>query len=163
MRRDEQGYLYFVGRRDEMIKTSGYRVSPRKWKRQPMPRAVGDAVATGVPHEKLGQVIVLIASPAAGAAIDDQALLACMKRLLPNYRSFSGALAGKPAAQSQWQIRSPPSRCRGEGSVCGECMTITQFWQHRLAVWSAQGDELLVGGNKLSEIAADRAHPFLCL
>ena len=25
---DEDGYLYFVGRRDEMIKTSGYRVSP---------------------------------------------------------------------------------------------------------------------------------------
>ncbi len=28
VRRDEDGYLYFIGRRDEMIKTSGYRVSP---------------------------------------------------------------------------------------------------------------------------------------
>jgi acyl-CoA ligase (AMP-forming) (exosortase A-associated) len=28
VRRDGEGYLYFVGRRDEMIKTSGYRVSP---------------------------------------------------------------------------------------------------------------------------------------
>ncbi|HNM56070.1 MAG TPA: acyl-CoA ligase (AMP-forming), exosortase A system-associated, partial [Thauera aminoaromatica] len=27
VRRDEDGYLYFIGRRDEMIKTSGYRVS----------------------------------------------------------------------------------------------------------------------------------------
>ena len=26
--RDEEGFLYFIGRRDEMIKTSGYRVSP---------------------------------------------------------------------------------------------------------------------------------------
>src|SRR5690606_28684103 len=26
--RDEEGFLYFVGRRDDMIKTSGYRVSP---------------------------------------------------------------------------------------------------------------------------------------
>ena len=25
---DEEGFLYFVGRKDEMIKTSGYRVSP---------------------------------------------------------------------------------------------------------------------------------------
>ena len=25
---DEEGFLYFVGRNDEMIKTSGYRVSP---------------------------------------------------------------------------------------------------------------------------------------
>ncbi len=28
VRRDAEGYLYFIGRRDEMIKTSGYRVSP---------------------------------------------------------------------------------------------------------------------------------------
>ncbi len=28
VRRDEEGYLYFIGRKDEMIKTSGYRVSP---------------------------------------------------------------------------------------------------------------------------------------
>src|SRR6185295_13615252 len=28
VRRDEEGFLYFVSRRDEMIKTSGYRVSP---------------------------------------------------------------------------------------------------------------------------------------
>ena len=27
-KRDEEGFLYFVGRKDEMIKTSGYRVSP---------------------------------------------------------------------------------------------------------------------------------------
>jgi acyl-CoA ligase (AMP-forming) (exosortase A-associated) len=29
VRTDEEGYIYFIGRRDEMIKTSGYRVSPR--------------------------------------------------------------------------------------------------------------------------------------
>ena len=28
VRADEDGFLYFIGRRDEMIKTSGYRVSP---------------------------------------------------------------------------------------------------------------------------------------
>ena len=28
VRRDAEGFLYFVSRRDEMIKTSGYRVSP---------------------------------------------------------------------------------------------------------------------------------------
>ena len=26
--RDEEGFLYFVGRKDDMIKTSGYRVAP---------------------------------------------------------------------------------------------------------------------------------------
>jgi acyl-coenzyme A synthetase/AMP-(fatty) acid ligase len=28
VRKDAEGFLYFIGRRDEMIKTSGYRVSP---------------------------------------------------------------------------------------------------------------------------------------
>jgi acyl-coenzyme A synthetase/AMP-(fatty) acid ligase len=28
VRRDAEGFLYFIGRRDEMMKTSGYRVSP---------------------------------------------------------------------------------------------------------------------------------------
>ncbi|RQS64124.1 acyl-CoA ligase (AMP-forming), exosortase A system-associated [Burkholderia sp. Bp8963] len=28
VRRDAEGFLYFIGRRDEMIKTSGYRISP---------------------------------------------------------------------------------------------------------------------------------------
>ncbi len=86
VRRDEQGYLYFVGRRDEMIKTSGYRVSPTEVEEAAYATGlVGDAVATGVPHSTLGQMIVLIASPAAGAATDEQTLLTAMKRLLPNY------------------------------------------------------------------------------
>ena len=25
---DQEGFLYFIGRKDDMIKTSGYRVSP---------------------------------------------------------------------------------------------------------------------------------------
>jgi acyl-CoA synthetase (AMP-forming)/AMP-acid ligase II len=69
-----------------MIKTSGYRVSPTEVEEAAYATGlVGDAVATGVPHAKLGQVIVLIASPASGATMDDQALLTAMKRLLPNY------------------------------------------------------------------------------
>jgi acyl-coenzyme A synthetase/AMP-(fatty) acid ligase len=28
VRKDAEGFLYFIGRRDEMMKTSGYRVSP---------------------------------------------------------------------------------------------------------------------------------------
>ena len=30
VRRDEDGYLYFVGRRDQMIKSMGFRVSPEE-------------------------------------------------------------------------------------------------------------------------------------
>jgi acyl-CoA ligase (AMP-forming) (exosortase A-associated) len=86
VRRDAQGYLYFVGRRDEMIKTSGYRVSPTEVEEAVYATGmVGDVVATGVPHPKLGQAIVLVASQPAGKDADDTALITALKQTLPNY------------------------------------------------------------------------------
>jgi acyl-CoA ligase (AMP-forming) (exosortase A-associated) len=85
-RRDAQGYLYFVGRRDEMIKTSGYRVSPTEVEEAAYATSlVGDVVATGVSHPKLGQAIVLIASAGNGRSEDTAGLLAALKKSLPNY------------------------------------------------------------------------------
>lgn len=86
VRRDEEGFLYFIGRRDEMIKTSGYRVSPTEVEEVIYATGlVRDAVAVGVPHPALGQVIVIVASPALdGAADSDRVLQACRERL-PTY------------------------------------------------------------------------------
>ena len=64
MRRDEEGFLYFVGRKDEMIKTSGYRVSPTEIEEVVYDTGlVRDAVALGVDDARLGQHIVLVVSP----------------------------------------------------------------------------------------------------
>ena len=61
VRRDAQGFLYFVGRRDEMIKTSGYRVSPTEVEEMAMAHpGVQEAVAVPVADEALGSVIRLI-------------------------------------------------------------------------------------------------------
>ena len=63
--RDEDGFLYFVGRKDEMIKTSGYRVSPTEIEEVAYDTGlVRDAVALGVEDAKLGQHVVLVVSPA---------------------------------------------------------------------------------------------------
>jgi acyl-CoA synthetase (AMP-forming)/AMP-acid ligase II len=61
VRRDVEGYLYFIGRRDNMIKTSGHRVSPEEIERmaEAMP-GISDAVAFGRQHPVLGEEIVLI-------------------------------------------------------------------------------------------------------
>lgn len=62
VRRDEEGYLYFVGRTDDLIKVSGYRISPTEI--EEMVYATGlveEAVAFGVPHPELGQAVVLLA------------------------------------------------------------------------------------------------------
>jgi acyl-CoA ligase (AMP-forming) (exosortase A-associated) len=83
---DEEGFLYFVGRKDEMIKTSGYRVSPSEIEEVAYDTGlVHDAVALGVDDPKLGQHVVLVVSAASAAPIDVDALMALLKKALPAY------------------------------------------------------------------------------
>lgn len=83
---DEEGYLYFVGRRDDMIKTSGYRVSPTEIEdvlyAQP---AVGECIAFGIPHAVTGQEICVIVSAAPGHSIDSVKLSAACRKHMPAY------------------------------------------------------------------------------
>ena len=84
--RDEEGFLYFVGRIDDMIKTSGYRVSPTEIEEVVYDSGlVRDAVALGLPDPKLGQRVVLVVSAPDGADLDRAMLLAALKRELPPY------------------------------------------------------------------------------
>jgi len=86
VRRDEEGYLYFIGRRDEMIKTSGYRVSPTEIEEVIYAtQRVGECAAVGVDHPALGQAVVLIATPRDGQSLDGAGLLAECKMRLPAY------------------------------------------------------------------------------
>jgi acyl-CoA ligase (AMP-forming) (exosortase A-associated) len=66
--RDAAGLLRFVGRDDEMIKSSGNRISPTEIEEAAIASgAAAEAVALGVPDERLGQAILLYARP----AVDD--------------------------------------------------------------------------------------------
>jgi len=86
VRMDEEGFLYFIGRRDEMMKTSGYRVSPTEVEEVLYAtRQVGECVAFGVDHPKLGQAIQVIATPPSGSSLDTTALLAECRRQMPAY------------------------------------------------------------------------------
>jgi acyl-CoA ligase (AMP-forming) (exosortase A-associated) len=86
VRKDEDGFLYFISRNDEMIKTSGYRVSPSEVEEVVYAREqVAEAAAIGVSHPTLGQAIVVIAHAKAGMAIDADALMAACKPHLPAY------------------------------------------------------------------------------
>lgn len=87
VRRDAEGFLYFIGRRDEMMKTSGYRVSPTEVEEiLYSTKLVGECVAFGVDHPTLGQAIQVIATaPDGTAALDMAALIAECRRLMPAY------------------------------------------------------------------------------
>lgn len=85
-RRDEAGFLYFIGRRDEMIKTSGYRVSPTEIEEVVLATGlVGEVVALGVPHKTLGQAIVILATAPEGGSGDSAALIESCRSQLPAF------------------------------------------------------------------------------
>jgi len=86
VRRDEDGFLYFIGRRDEMIKTSGYRVSPTEVEEVLYStQLVGEAAAFGVEHPVLGQAIVAVVTPRDGANLDREGLALECRGRLPAY------------------------------------------------------------------------------
>lgn len=86
VRMDEDGFLYFVGRRDEMIKSSGYRISPSEIEEVVFATGlVADAAAVGIPHPTLGQAVVVVAAPAPGQVRDTEAVLKECRKQLPAF------------------------------------------------------------------------------
>ena len=85
VRRDAEGFLYFVGRSDEMIKVSGYRISPTEVESEIHASGLVSEVAVfGVDDATLGQAIVAVAVAEPGR-LDRAALLAECRRRLPAY------------------------------------------------------------------------------
>lgn len=84
VRRDAAGLLYFVGREDGMIKTSGNRVSPTEVEEAALASGlVAEAVALGYPDPRLGEGIALIVRPDRSG--EEERLRAFLKRQLPNF------------------------------------------------------------------------------
>ncbi len=99
--RDEDGFLFFVGRKDEMIKTSGYRVSPSEVEEVIYDSGlVAEVIATGVSHPKLGQAIVVIAKVKDEATQINDILGHCRKEMpaymLPQHIQIEAALNRNP-------------------------------------------------------------------
>jgi acyl-CoA ligase (AMP-forming) (exosortase A-associated) len=83
---DEEGFLYFVGRQDDMIKTSGYRLSPTEI--EDVVYATGlvrEVAAIGVSHPGLGQAVVLVVRVDSATDFNSQLLLEQCRLILPNY------------------------------------------------------------------------------
>jgi acyl-CoA ligase (AMP-forming) (exosortase A-associated) len=82
VKRDTDGLLYFVGRDDAMIKTSGNRVSPTEVEEAAVESGlVLEACAMGRKDERLGAAIILFVRGGG----DDAGLKAYLKSNLPNF------------------------------------------------------------------------------
>jgi len=82
-RQDEEGYLYFLGRKDDIIKTRGEKVSPKEIENvlYALP-GVREAAVIGVPDPILGQAIKALIAPAEeGSLTEQQVLRHCARHL----------------------------------------------------------------------------------
>lgn len=84
---DENGLLYFIGRKDDLIKTSGYRVSPTEVEEIIYASGlVKEAAVFGIPHPVLGQAIVVAATKLSkDRSVDSDAVIAACRKELPNF------------------------------------------------------------------------------
>lgn len=86
VRRDDEGLLYFVGRRDAMIKAAGNRISPQEIEDAAIGTGlVAEAVALGLPDERLGQAIHLVVRGTSGTSDKQEELARKLMTELPTF------------------------------------------------------------------------------
>jgi len=85
VRMDDEGFLYFIGRRDEMIKTSGYRVSPTEVEEVLMATGrLQQAAVIGLPDAVMGERVHAVV--VARAEVDAESLRAWCAERLSDYK-----------------------------------------------------------------------------
>ena len=84
--KDENGFIYFVARADDMIKTKGFRVSPTEVESEVLrhPEVV-EAVAFAVPNISVGEDVACAYTSANGKPIAETELKQFLKSQLPNH------------------------------------------------------------------------------
>jgi long-chain acyl-CoA synthetase len=85
-RMDEEGYLFFFGRKDDIIKTRGEKVSPKEVEDvlYALP-GIAEAAVIGIPDEILGQSIRAVVTRSKGAQVTEQEVLRHCAAKLENF------------------------------------------------------------------------------
>jgi long-chain acyl-CoA synthetase len=83
---DEEGFLYFVGRTDDIIKTRGEKVSPLEVENLLFSiTGIKEAAVVGVPDERMGEAIRAFVVLADGATLTAQEVIAECRSRIENY------------------------------------------------------------------------------
>ena len=86
VKKDEDGFLYYVGRRDTMIKCSGHRISPTEIEEVLFQSGqVRQAAVIGIPDEVMGQVVKAFVVARDGSQVEVPQLLAYCGERVPRY------------------------------------------------------------------------------
>jgi acyl-CoA ligase (AMP-forming) (exosortase A-associated) len=86
VKKDEQGFLTFVGRRDQQIKSHGFRISPEEVEEILQASGlVAEVVVNGVPDTVAGAAIVAHVVPRVADTFSCEALLEYCQEVMPRY------------------------------------------------------------------------------
>jgi len=86
-RRDEQGFLYFVDRLKDVIKSGGLNVYAREVENAVMKHPkVAEAAVIGVPHPKWGESVRAVVVPQPGVELTVQEVIGHCKEILAGYK-----------------------------------------------------------------------------
>lgn len=117
---DSEGYLYFVGRRDDIIKTRGEKVSPREIEDALYSLdSVAEAAVIGVPDPILGSAIKAVIVPKQRADITAQTVLRhCSEKLedfmIPKIVEFRASLPKTDSGKINRRAIAGESKASGD-------------------------------------------------
>ena len=124
VKRDEEGYLYFMARMDSMIKTHGFRVSPTEIEEHARRfEGVLDAVAFGIDNSEIGQDIAVVYTTSDRTPLASDALAEHFRLGMPHHmvaRWFVHAEAF-PATASQGKVNRVSVRQFALEKLAGLC------------------------------------------
>jgi acyl-CoA synthetase (AMP-forming)/AMP-acid ligase II len=118
-RRDDEGYLYFLGRRDDMIKTGGANVSPREV--EAVVRDVTGGLMTivfGLPDPERGAVVTAVVIAEPSVELDPQDVRDALRARLSAYKVPRRIVRLTPAELPMLSSGKPDMRALAE--VVGE-------------------------------------------
>lgn len=102
---DSDGFIFIVSRQKHMIKSAGYRISPKEIEQAACQlEGIVDCVAVGEPDDLLGEAVVLYAVKAPQSGLDEGQVVAHCRKVLQTYKVpkrivFLDALPYTPAGK----------------------------------------------------------------
>lgn len=86
-RMDEEGFLYYLGRKDDMIVTGGENVYPAEVEEAILSfEKVADVAVVGIPDEKWGQTIMAVIAPKSGVEVREGEVIGHVKAKLAGFK-----------------------------------------------------------------------------
>lgn len=129
VRSDAEGYLYFVGRKDQAIKSRGFRASPEEIERCiAASDLVANVVAFAISNDGMDSEIIAAVTPPDGSPFDEGPLVEFCKKEMPEYMwpsqiwrvdEFPLTTSGKPDRPRLKAIYVEQQAARGTSRTAG--------------------------------------------